>query len=57
MALRYNLHELTGYQASIFVDLNNLTDETDFRYTGAKWNPNQSESFGRRFLVGVRFSF
>ncbi|MCY4343330.1 MAG: TonB-dependent receptor [Gammaproteobacteria bacterium] len=57
VALRYNLHELTGYQASVFVDLNNLTDETDFRYTGAKWNPNQSESFGRRFLVGVRFSF
>ena len=57
VALRYSLYELTGYQASIFVDLNNITDEKDVRYTGARWNPNQSESFGRRFLVGVRFSF
>ena len=57
LAFRYSLYELTGYQASIIVDVNNVTDETDYRYTGAKWNPNQSESFGRRFLVGVRFSF
>ena len=57
LAFRYSLYELTGYQASIVVDVNNVTDETDVRYTGAKWNPNQSESFGRRFLVGVRFSF
>ena len=57
LALRYSLYELTGYQASIIVDFNNLTDETDLRYSGAKWNPNQSESFGRRFLVGVRLSF
>ncbi|MXY06324.1 MAG: hypothetical protein F4Y55_10795, partial [Gammaproteobacteria bacterium] len=48
VALRYSLYELTGYQASIFVDLNNITDEKDVRYTGARWNPNQSESFGRR---------
>jgi len=57
VALRHSLYELTGYQASIFVDLNNITDEKDVRYTGARWNPNQSESFGRRFLVGVRLSF
>ena len=57
LALRYSLYELTGYRASIIVDFNNLTDETDLRYSGAKWNPNQSESFGRRFLVGVRLSF
>ena len=57
LALRYSLYELTGYRASIIVDFNNITDETDLRYSGAKWNPNQSESFGRRFLVGVRLSF
>ena len=57
LALRYSLEELTGYQATVFVDLNNITDETDMRYSGEKWNPNQSESYGRRFLVGVRWSF
>jgi TonB-dependent receptor len=57
LALRYNLEELTGYQASIFVDVNNLTDAVDLRYSGEKWNPNQSESYGRRFVAGVRLSF
>ena len=57
LALRYNLEELTGYQASIFVDVNNLTDETDVRYSGESWNPNRVESYGRRFLVGFRWSF
>ena len=57
LAFRYSLYELTGYQASIIVDVNNLTDETDFRYSGVRWNPNQIESFGRRVLVGVRVNF
>ncbi|MDE0061944.1 MAG: TonB-dependent receptor [Gammaproteobacteria bacterium] len=57
LAVRYSLYELTGYQASIIIDANNLTDETDFRYSGVRWNPNQIESFGRRFLIGVRVNF
>ena len=57
LAFRYSLYELTGYQASIIVDVNNLTDETDVRYSGVRWNPNQIESFGRRVLVGVRVNF
>ena len=57
LAFRYSLYELTGWQASIILDANNLTDETDFRYSGARWNPNQVESFGRRVLVGLRVNF
>ena len=56
LSIRYDLEALTGYKASIFLDVNNLTDETDIRYTGHDWNPNQIESYGRRYLVGVRFN-
>jgi len=57
LAIRYNLEALTGYQASVFLNMNNLTDETDVRYSGSKWNPNQIESYGRRYLVGFRLNF
>ena len=56
-ALRYDLEELTGYQASIFLDVNNITDEADVRYSGHEWNPNQVEAYGRRMLGGIRFAF
>lgn len=57
LSIRYDLEGLTGYQASIFVDVNNISDETDVRFTGSEWNPNQVESYGRRYLFGVRLSF
>ena len=56
-ALRYDLEELTGYQASLFLDVNNITDEADVRYSGYEWNPNQVEAYGRRMLGGIRFAF
>ena len=56
-ALRYDLEELTGYQASIFLDVNNITDEADLRYSGHEWNPNQVEAYGRRMVGGIRFAF
>lgn len=56
LSIRYDLENLTGYKASIFVDFNNLTDETDVRFTGRSWNPNQVEAYGRRYVAGVRFS-
>ena len=56
-ALRYDLEELTGYQASIFLDVNNITDEADVRYSGYEWNPNQVEAYGRRMVGGIRFAF
>ena len=56
-SVRYDLEALTGQKASIFADFNNITDESDMRYTAQPWNVNQVESFGRSFLAGVRYSF
>ena len=54
-SIRYDLEELTGQKASIFVDFNNISDESDMRYTAAPWNVNQVESFGRAFTAGLRY--
>ena len=56
-SIRYDLEELTGQKASIFVDFNNISDESDMRYTSAPWNVNQVESFGRAFTAGLRYAF
>ena len=56
LSVRYDLEPLIGHKASLFLDMNNLTDETDIRYTGSTWNPNQVEAYGRRYLLGVRYS-
>ena len=56
LSVRYDLEPLIGHNVSLFLDMNNLTDETDVRYTDSPWNPNQVEAYGRRYLVGVRYS-
>ena len=56
LSVRYELEPLIGHNVSLFLDLNNLTDARDIRYTGSPWNPNQVEAYGRRYLVGVRYS-
>ena len=56
LSVRYDLAPLIGHNVSLFLDMNNLTDETDVRYTDSPWNPNQVEAYGRRYLVGVRYS-
>ncbi|HIL82644.1 MAG TPA: TonB-dependent receptor [Pseudomonadales bacterium] len=56
LSLRYELAPLVGHDISLFANFNNLTDETDVRYTGKDWNPNQAEAYGRRYLVGFRYS-
>ncbi len=48
--------DLQGAQASVYFNANNLTDETDVRYA-KNGTINQSESYGRRYLMGVRLSF
>ncbi len=55
-SLRYDLEPLIGQNVSIFLDMNNLTDETDVRYTGDDWNPNQVEAYGKRYLLGIRYN-
>ncbi len=56
LALRYDLEPLLGYKASLFLNVNNLTDEKDGQYAGKEWNPIRNESYGRRYVAGVRFS-
>lgn len=56
LSIRYDLEDLIGYKASVFLDMNNLTDENDSRYAGERWNPSQNEYYGRRYLAGIRFS-
>lgn len=41
---------------SVYFNANNLTDETDVRY-GGNGLVNQAESYGRRYLLGMRFSY
>lgn len=47
---------LGGAAASVYANLNNLTDETDVRFAG-NGTINQAESFGRRYLVGLRINY
>lgn len=48
--------ELGGVNTSVYANFNNLTDETDTRFAG-NGTINQSESFGRHFLVGFRLNY
>lgn len=57
LSLRYDLEDLTGLKAIVYADFNNLNDATDIRYTGNARNPNQVESYGSRYVVGVRANF
>ncbi|KGE04686.1 TonB-dependent receptor [Pseudohaliea rubra] len=48
--------ELGGARASVYANFNNLTDETDVRFAG-NGTINQSESFGRHYLLGLRINY
>jgi TonB-dependent receptor len=46
-----------GKHWTVYADANNLTNEKGLRYQGDKSQPYELESFGRRFLFGVRASY
>jgi len=48
--------ELAGARASVYANLNNITDETDVRFAG-NGTINQAESFGRYYLLGLRINY
>ena len=48
--------KLSDAAISAYANANNLTDETDVRYA-ANGLINQSESYGRSFLMGVRVNY
>ena len=39
LSVRYDLEQFTGYRASVFLNMNNITDETDVRYTAKGLEP------------------
>ncbi len=56
LSMRYDLEPWVGYKASLFLNVNNLSDENDSRFAGKEWKPTQNETYGRRYLAGIRFS-
>ena len=48
--------DINGAVASAYLNANNLTDEVDLRYAG-NGTVNQRESYGRRYLLGLRLNF
>lgn len=48
--------DINGGVASAYLNANNLTDEVDLRYAG-NGTVNQRESYGRRYLLGLRLNF
>lgn len=46
----------TGVAVSLYAEANNLTEEVDTRFSG-NGTINQSESFGRRYLAGIRLDY
>jgi hypothetical protein len=48
--------DLNGASATVYLNANNLTDEVDVRYD-ANHFANQVESYGPRYLVGLRISY
>ncbi|MFA5495636.1 MAG: TonB-dependent receptor [Porticoccaceae bacterium] len=48
--------DLNGATLSVYANVNNLTDETDVRYAG-NGTINQSESYGRYYLLGFRVNY
>lgn len=56
-SLSYELPwDLKGGYAAVYFNANNLTNETDNRYA-ANGTINQSESYGRSYLAGIRVNY
>ncbi|HEY9234561.1 MULTISPECIES: TonB-dependent receptor [Phenylobacterium] len=53
LSVRYQVNDYV----SVFMDGNNLTNETGVRYQGSEDRPYEIENFGRKFLFGVRANF
>lgn len=53
LSARYQINETF----SVFMDANNLTNETGIRYQGMETRPYEVENFGRKYLFGVRATF
>lgn len=52
-SMRYSINE----NVQLYLDANNLTDEPGIRYQGDTQHQIEHETFGRRYLAGVRLNF
>ena len=56
-SMSYELpYSAAGETSSVYFNANNLTNETDNRYAG-NGTINQSESYGRSYLAGIRVNY
>ncbi|RAK52662.1 TonB-dependent receptor [Phenylobacterium deserti] len=53
LSVRYALND----RFSVFVDANNLTDETYIAYEGDENHPSEVEQIGSRWMAGFRFTY
>lgn len=53
LSVRYAIND----HLSVFADANNLTDETYVAFEGDERHPTEVEQIGRRWMVGVRFTY
>jgi TonB-dependent receptor len=53
LSMRYTIND----HVQVFLDANNLTDETYVAYEGDKDHPTEVEQIGRRVLAGLRLTF
>lgn len=53
LSVRYQVNE----RVSLYLDANNLTNEDGVRYQGREDRPYEIETFGRKYLAGVRVNF
>jgi len=58
LSIRYLLPQsFNGMNVTVFANANNLTDAVDVRYAGTSATPNQTERYGRRYLLGIRIDY
>ena len=55
--LDVSLRYLISDRVQLYADANNLTDEPGIRYQGTTQRQIEHETFGRRYLAGVRLNF
>ena len=57
-SIRYTLPwDVSDEEITVYLDMNNLTDENDVRYTDTPRTPNQVEGYGRRYLLGIQINY
>ncbi|MEX0739904.1 MAG: TonB-dependent receptor [Pseudohongiella sp.] len=58
LSAKYDLPwQMAGADLSVYLNINNLNDAIDVRYSGTERTPNQVERYGRYYMAGIRANF